>query len=213
MIRALLATALLVVTAVPARAELVFLTTGRALSAAGHRTEGDQLVVTLRSGGEITCALAILDRIEPDEMPPSAAPEPPAAVPAASTATVSTDVRFDALIQHASRRHGVDTDLVRAVIQVESAYQPRARSRKGAMGLMQLMPSTARQYGLRNAYDPASNIDAGTRHLKSLLDRYPLRVALAAYNSGEASVSRFGGIPPFQETVQYVARILALIGS
>jgi soluble lytic murein transglycosylase-like protein len=105
----------------------------------------------------------------------------------------------------------VDATLVRAVIQVESNYQPRARSRKGARGLMQLMPATARQYGVSNLYDPAANIDAGIRHLKSLLDRLPLTLALAAYNAGEATVQRFGGIPPFAETRSYIDRVLRLV--
>src|SRR5438874_2582483 len=82
-------------------------------------------------------------------------------------------------------------ELVRAVIQVESAYEPRARSPKGAMGLMQVMPETARQFGMRNPYDPTANIEAGSKYLKSLLDRLPLNLALAAYNAGEAAVQRF----------------------
>jgi len=101
--------------------------------------------------------------------------------------------------------------LVGAVIKVESGFQTRARSPKGAMGLMQLMPDTARRYAVGRPYDPATNIDAGTRHLRSLLDRFPLDLALAAYNAGEATVSRFQGIPPYPETRDYVARILKLI--
>jgi len=100
---------------------------------------------------------------------------------------------------------------VKAVIQVESAFQPRARSHKGAMGLMQLMPETARRYLARNPYDPATNIEAGTRHLKKLLGEFDLPLALAAYNAGEAAVRRFGGIPPYAETQAYVARILGLL--
>jgi soluble lytic murein transglycosylase-like protein len=77
---------------------------------------------------------------------------------------------------------------------------------------MQLMPSTARRYGVSNLYDPESNVDAGIRHLKSLLDRFPLTLALAAYNAGEAAVQRFGGVPPFAETRTYVERIMKLVG-
>ena len=104
--------------------------------------------------------------------------------------------------------------MVQALIQVESNYQPRARSSKGAMGLMQLMPSVAREYKVRNAYDPASNIDAGVRKLKSLIDgmKGDLKLALAAYNAGEAAVSKFGGVPPYRETQNYVSRILAIAG-
>ena len=106
----------------------------------------------------------------------------------------------------------MDARLIHAVISVESAYQPRARSRKGARGLMQLMPATARQYGVRNAYKESANLEAGVRHLKTLLDRFAVREAVAAYNAGEAAVRRFGGVPPFRETRAYVERVLSLAG-
>jgi soluble lytic murein transglycosylase-like protein len=101
---------------------------------------------------------------------------------------------------------------VRALIQVESGYKPRARSRKGAMGLMQLMPSTARAYNVRNPFEPKANIEAGIKHLKSLIDRWGVNVALAAYNAGEGAVAKFNGIPPYRETRNYVTRILELAG-
>jgi soluble lytic murein transglycosylase-like protein len=106
----------------------------------------------------------------------------------------------------------VDVRLVHAVIEAESNYQPRARSPKGAKGLMQLMPATARQYAVRDPYDPRANIDAGVRHLKDLLGRFDLGLALAAYNAGEGTVRRHGGLPPFAETQRYVARILQRLG-
>ena len=102
--------------------------------------------------------------------------------------------------------------LVRALIQVESGYRPRARSSRGAMGLMQLMPSTAREYRVRNPFEPKANIEGGIRHLKSLIDRFGVEIALAAYNAGEGAVRKFNGIPPYRETRNYVARILALAG-
>ena len=117
------------------------------------------------------------------------------------------------LIDTMAVRHGVDPQLVRAVIEVESAYQPNARSRKGAMGLMQLMPRTARQYAVKNPYDPKANVEAGIKHLKSLLQRFELSIALAAYNAGVAAVERFGGIPPYEETREYVTRVLGLLRS
>jgi hypothetical protein len=204
--------------ATPAQAELVFFTSGRTMSVKAYRVEGEKLVLTPRTGGEIVCERALIARIVPDEVP---FPEPEVVRPEIEVTAgageesqgdrLRTDPRYEQLIQSASAQHGVDATLVRAVIQVESAYQQRARSPKGAMGLMQLMPATARQYGVRNVYDPKANIDAGTRHLKSLLDRLPLNLALAAYNAGEATVARFGGIPPYPETRNYVARILNLI--
>ena len=102
-------------------------------------------------------------------------------------------------------------NLVHALIQVESGYRTNARSHKGARGLMQLLPATGRRYGALDLFDPHANVDAGVRHLKSLLDRFKLPVALAAYNAGEAAVARFGGIPPFRETHNYVSRILELL--
>ena len=94
------------------------------------------------------------------------------------------------------------------MIRAESNFQARARSRRGARGLMQLMPATLRQYAVGNPYDPAANIDAGTRHLRGLLDRFTLKDALAAYNAGQGAVIRHGGVPPFAETEAYVSRIL-----
>ena len=121
------------------------------------------------------------------------------------------DTPFAEIIDRVAKQNDVDAKLVRAVIRVESGYQQRARSPKGAMGLMQLMPETARQYAVADPYDPASNIEAGIKHLKGLLQRFPtVALALAAYNAGEATVQRFGGIPPYRETRDYVTRILQL---
>jgi soluble lytic murein transglycosylase-like protein len=214
--------AVTVCVAAPARGELVYFSNGRTLSVKNFRFEGESLVLSLRGGGEIVCEASIVARIEPDEIPypEEAAPPAIAVAPGASegdapllpSAQLQASPRFDSMITLASVRHGVDPALVKAVIQVESNYEPRARSRKGARGLMQLMPSTARRYGVSNLYDPESNVDAGIRHLKSLLDRFPLTLALAAYNAGEAAVQRFGGVPPFAETRTYVERIMKLVG-
>ena len=109
-------------------------------------------------------------------------------------------------------RVAYESQLVHAVIEQESNYEPRARSKKGAKGLMQLMPETARQYGVRNSYDPKTNLDAGVRHLKDLMSRLDLPIALAAYNAGEGTVKRYGGLPPFAETQTYVRTILSRLG-
>jgi soluble lytic murein transglycosylase-like protein len=194
-----------VVSAGTAHAELVFLSSGRTLSVKSHRFEGDSIVLTLRAGGQITCDATLVERIEPDEVP---YPEPELAASAADPSLPYSD-----MIATAATRAGIDPRLVHAVIRVESAYQAQARSRKGAMGLMQLMPETARQYAVGNPYDPGANIEAGTRHLKSLIDRLAdLPLALAAYNAGEAAVQRFGGIPPYPETQNYVRQVMRLAG-
>jgi hypothetical protein len=189
-----------------ARGELVFLASGRTLTVQSHRFDGDLVVLKLRGGGEIVCAASTIDRIAPDEV---VVPEPSVGGPTAPVGPVP----YAEIIDEAASRAGVDPRLVRAVIQVESAYQASARSRKGAMGLMQLMPETARRYAVADPYDPGSNIDAGIRHLKSLLDRFELSLALAAYNAGEAAVERFRGIPPYAETQSYVRQVLRLLGS
>jgi soluble lytic murein transglycosylase-like protein len=211
----------LAVAAAPAAAELVFLTSGRSLSVKAVTYQGDRATLELRAGGEIVCDRTLIARVESDEVPwpepqteAAVASAPTAAVvpPAAAVKPRDIPAEYRALVNRLSATHGVDARLVHAVITVESAYQPRARSPKGARGLMQLMPATARQYGVRNAYRPAANLEAGIKHLRSLLDRFDIRLALAAYNAGEAAVRRFGGVPPYRETQAYVARVLALAG-
>ena len=119
-----------------------------------------------------------------------------------------------ALIRQAARRHGVSADLIRAVVAVESGFDPRAVSPKGARGLMQLMPATAAELNVDNVYDPAQNLDAGTQHLRGLLDHFDgdVRLALAAYNAGSGAVRRHGGVPPYPETREYVHKVLQRLG-
>jgi hypothetical protein len=206
--------------AVPASAEIVVLTSSRTLSVKSHRIEGDSIVLTLRGGGEVTCDKSLIEKILPDEVPH---PEPKADDPVAVAATAAQASTIDPallertpygeIIASVSEAHGVDPMLVRALIQVESNYRPKAKSNKGAMGLMQLMPATARQYNVRNAYDPKANIAAGVQHLKSLIDRLgDIPRALAAYNAGEGAVAKFKGIPPYRETRNYVTKILSIAG-
>lgn len=117
---------------------------------------------------------------------------------------------FDDLIRRAALAANVDHGLVKAIIHTESGFNPRAHSKPGAQGLMQLMPATAAMYAVGDAYDPRQNITAGARHLKYLIDRYKnLELALAAYNAGEGNVDKYRGIPPFAETRDYVKRVMS----
>jgi soluble lytic murein transglycosylase-like protein len=122
---------------------------------------------------------------------------------------------IDGLLEKAASRHQVDPDLVRAIVKVESDYDPKAVSRKGAMGLMQLVPDTARRLGVSNPFDPQQNLEGGVTHLRYLLDRFRGNVglSLAAYNAGENAVERYRGIPAFPETREYVRKIRRLYGN
>jgi soluble lytic murein transglycosylase-like protein len=126
-------------------------------------------------------------------------------------ARIATPSLYDGLIADAARENSLDPKLVKSVVLIESAFNPAAVSRKGARGLMQLMPETAVRYGVRDLFDPTENLAGGTRHLAYLLGLYggDLPRALAAYNAGEAAVARYGGVPPFDETRIYVSKGMA----
>jgi hypothetical protein len=208
--------AVTLVCAGPASAEIAVLNSGQTLALKGHRLiDNDRIVLQLRNGGEVTCDKSLVEKILPDEVP-FKDPEP---AQASDDGPIQVDLTnppemgpYGEIITSVAQTHGVDPLLVRALIHVESGDQPTAKSHKGAMGLMQLMPSTARQYKVRNPYDPKANIAAGVKHLKSLLDRMggAVELALAAYNAGEGAVKKFNGIPPYQETRDYVSRILSI---
>ncbi len=129
--------------------------------------------------------------------------------PAATSSPGLTGEQLDAIIDEAAAKHGVDANLVRAVIKVESNFNPHAVSRKGAMGLMQLMPSTARNLQVANPFDVRQNVDGGVRHLKQLLQDFngDVTKSVAAYNAGAGAVQRNGGVPPYAETQAYVRRV------
>ena len=128
------------------------------------------------------------------------------------SSAVDVEKKYNEVVTEASRSSGVDSGLIHAVIKAESNYNPRAISPKGAMGMMQLMPATAKTYGVSNPYDPSQNITAGARYLSHLMTLFSndLNLALAAYNAGQGAVARYGNrIPPFPETLTYVKKVLS----
>ena len=206
-------------------AHRVTLASGGHLDAVAYRMERDLLVFSLPGGGEIGFPSRNVVRIEERALPvvdpaPVAGPALPASpdlLPASGTARPFVSP-FDpepgvrALIREIAGAQSVDPRLVEAMVKVESNFDPYAVSRKGAMGLMQLMPSTARRFEVGNTFDPSQNLEGGTRYIRELLERYgEIPLALAAYNAGEDAVDRYGGVPPFRETRAYVDRILRLL--
>jgi hypothetical protein len=146
----------------------------------------------------------------PDASISSSAVLPPPGFNAQQTAATSViDQRLDRIVRDAAARHDVDPALVKAVISTESGWNAHAVSRKGAVGLMQLIPGTAQRFGVNNSFDPAQNVEGGTTYLKALLDRYngDLSMSLAAYNAGEHAVDQHGGVPAYRETQQYVRKV------
>jgi len=190
--------ALALLGAASARAEIAVLANGQTLKVTARRVEADRIYLSLKDGGEVGILPAEVRGFVPDEvidevLAPMAA---------------GTDVR--ALAIATARRHGVDPNLVLAVVAVESGFQPDAVSHKGAQGLMQLMPATARELGVTDALDPAQNLDGGTRYLRMLVAQYggDLGKALAAYNAGPGAVKRHRGVPPYRETHHYIDKVL-----
>jgi soluble lytic murein transglycosylase-like protein len=170
-----------------------------------HRSAIDQVTrLYLASGSDsyIDVPTAEIVSIEKDDTPVARR-----AVPRGASASTSD---LDAAVRAASSRHQLDSDFISSVIHAESSYNPRAVSPKGAQGLMQLMPGTASKLGVRNPFDPAANVDGGTRYLRELLDYYhdDMAKALAAYNAGPHRVEQYHGVPPYRETHAYVARII-----
>ena len=181
-----------------ARAEIAVLANGQTLKVTARRVEADRIYMSLKDGGEVGLLPAEIRGFVPDEVVDEVL----------APVAAGTDVR--ALAIASARRHGLDPNLVLAVIGVESGFQPDAVSHKGAQGLMQLMPATARELGVTDALDPAQNLDGGTRYLRMLVAQYggDLGKALAAYNAGPGAVKRYGGVPPYRETLHYIDKVL-----
>lgn len=194
--RAILALLLVPALGGRAQAEIALLSNGLTLKLEGHRVEGETLVLALKGGGEMGVPPRAVRGFVPDEVLDEV--QGPA----------GSDLR--ALAVEVARRHGLDPELVLAVVGVESGFRPEAISPKGAIGLMQLMPATAGSLGVADVLDPAQNLDGGVRHLGALLTLYggDIARALAAYNAGEGAVARHGGIPPYKETRAYVKKVL-----
>ena len=153
-----------------------------------------------RNGRLVRTVVVPVNVIKPRVVTPS--------TPGSDSSAITTLAALDALIQEASTREGVDPLLVHAIIHTESAYNPYAISYKGAEGLMQLIPGTARLMGVRNSFDIRQNVEGGVKYLKQMLDRFDdLRFAIAAYNAGPEAVARYNGIPPYAETIGYVYRV------
>ena len=181
----------------PAKADYAVLRSGQRLHITGWQNLGDTVRLDL-AGGSVTIPASDLDRIEPEEL-------------FGESAQRDANVPYSAQIRNAARTYGLDPALVASVIAVESNFNSRAVSKKSALGLMQLLPETAAQMAVRNAFDPVENIDGGTRYLKQLLDRYDqnLALALAAYNAGPKRVDFYRGIPPLAETRSYISRVIS----
>jgi hypothetical protein len=179
-----------------ARADYVVLRSGARLDVTGYEILPDKYILHLK-GGVAEVPISEIVGIEPEEIfDPVEAP-------------LNDKTPFEKVIRAAAERYGMDPDLIHCVVAVESNFNPKAVSSKKASGLMQLMPQTAAQYGVKNIFDPEENVNAGTRYLKELLAKYhDLTLALAAYNAGPERVDQYGRhIPPYLETMKYVERI------
>jgi len=192
----LAAGALLLDGATAARADYVVLRSGARLNVTGYEILSDRYILHLK-GGVAEVPLGDIVGIEPEEV------FDPVEEP------LSEKTPFGKIIRAAAERYGMDPDLIHCVVAVESNFNPKAVSPKKASGLMQLLPQTAAQYGVKNIFDPEENVNAGTRYLKELLGKYhDLTLALAAYNAGPERVDQYGRrVPPYLETMKYVQRI------
>jgi soluble lytic murein transglycosylase-like protein len=198
--RTVLALSVALFLAPSAHAEIAVLTNGATFKVTSYRFDERTVALFLKGGGEVTVPISLIQGLVPDEILEEVKRE--------VEAGEGGDIRELAI--QAARRHGVDPDLVLAVISVESAFRKDAVSPKGAQGLMQLMPGTARELGVKDAFDPAQNLDAGTRYLNELIRKFKgdLKLAIAAYNAGPNAVKRHRGVPPYRETRKHVEKVL-----
>lgn len=197
----------------PSIAELVLLEGGGVLKVEGFERSGDRVDLALPGGGSMTLSVLRIERILADEIEES---------PADGLAELELEIGFAGqrliaatpfadLIMDTARRHAINPQLIAAMVRVESAFDPTAISRKGAAGLMQLMPATARRFGVerQEILQPDRNLDAGVRYVRWLNERFEgdVSLILAGYNAGEGSVERYRGVPPYRETREYIRRV------
>ena len=190
-----------------APADTLFLRSGKTLKIDALACDSTACIAAL-AGGDVEVLAADELRVEPDE---EVDVEPVIASSGSDGAGDSTPPRtIEQMVRDAAHKYALPRSLVRAVARAESALNPAAVSPKGAMGVMQLMPGTARELGVRNAFDPGENIDGGARLLRRLLEKYEGRVAeaLAAYNAGAGAVARHKGVPPYKETRGYIRKVV-----
>ena len=179
-----------------ARADYFVLRSGARLNVTAYQLVGERYRIQM-NGGSAEIAAADVVAIEPEEI----------FIPAPRMPL--TQAPYGDMIQSAAKKYSVDADLIFSVIAAESNFNPRVISRRGARGLMQLLPATGTRFGVKDIFDPAQNIDAGTQYLRDLMARYQgdLVLTLAAYNAGPGAVQRYGRVPPYNETISYVRAI------
>jgi soluble lytic murein transglycosylase-like protein len=196
----------------PASAELVRFASGSLMSVATYQVEGDTAVMTLRDGSELRLPKASIAEVLEDEVYHPKPGDKPVETDLTLPAPLGwTRAQLQSKVDEMADLVGVDRKLAHAVVLVESNYAPDAVSNKGAMGLMQLTADVAHDYGVTNPFDVESNLKAGLQYLRTLVARLGVQKGLAAYNAGEGVVARYGGVPPYRETQDYVRQILALI--
>jgi hypothetical protein len=203
-----------------ASASIALFADGRNMKIEAYAVEEDTIHLTVNGGGKLSLPLARVERIVDDEVETAAVVEevkkivdegvfPRRSWRYSEQSKPLFNSKYNDLIVEAAKQFDVDAALVSAVIKAESDYDPKTLSHKGARGLMQLMPATARRFGVTNSFDPRENIYAGTRYLRWLLKTFDgnADLAVAAYNAGEGNVWKYEGVPPFRETVNYIHRI------
>jgi hypothetical protein len=213
--------AVIVAAALPASASIALFTDGRSMKISGYKVvEANAIELTFKNGGALTMPLSRIERILDDEViEVEKIPEVKKMIEEGVFPRRSWRYdaargpmfrsKYDPMIIDAAKKFDVDAALVSAVIKQESDFNPREVSNKGARGLMQLMPSTAERFGVRNSFDAKANINGGVQYLRWLLDTFSgnADLAVAAYNAGEGNVWKYNGVPPFRETIHYINRI------